>query len=222
MKSLIISSITKLIFGLLCVGVLVFLPAGTLAFPNGWLFMGLLFIPMLAAGIIMLFKAPSLLEKRLDLKEKEKEQKSVVALSGLMFVAGFILAGLEFRFGWSGVPRWAVAVASAVFISAYILYAEVLRENAYLSRTIKVQDGQKVISTGLYGVVRHPMYMATIFLFLSMPIVLGSLRAFIVFLAYPVIIAIRILNEEKVLEEGLEGYSEYKKKVRYRLLPFIW
>ena len=222
MKSLIISSITKLIFGLLCVGVLVFLPAGTLAFPNGWLFMGLLFIPMLAAGIIMLFKAPSLLEKRLDLKEKEKEQKSVVALSGLMFVAGFILAGLEFRFGWSGVPLWAVAVASAVFISAYILYAEVLRENAYLSRTIKVQDGQKVISTGLYGVVRHPMYMATILLFLSMPIVLGSLRAFIVFLAYPVIIAIRILNEEKVLEEGLEGYSEYKKKVRYRLLPFIW
>jgi len=222
MKKLFVNALCKFVAGFIIVGALVFLPAGSFGFLNGWLFMGLLFIPMLIMGAVMLFKAPELLKKRLGNKEKEKDQKTVVLLSGIMFLAGFIFAGLEFRFGWSEIPVWAVVLASVVFLAAYAMYAEVMRENAYLSRTVEVQEGQKVISTGLYGIVRHPMYLATLLLFLSMPIVLGSIRAFIVFLSYPVIISLRILNEEKVLEEGLEGYSEYKKKVKYRLIPFIW
>ena len=201
---------------------LIFLPAGTLAFFNGWLLMAILFVPMLFAGIVMMFKNPDLLKKRLDAKEKQKEQGLVVKLSGLMFLVGFILAGLGFRFGWYVLPSWASIVASVFFILSYIAYAEVLRENTYLSRTIEVQDGQKVIDSGLYGIVRHPMYSATLILFLSMPLVLGSLYSFVVFLAYPFIIAKRIIHEEDFLEKELEGYKEYKQKVKYRLIPFVW
>ena len=183
--------------------------------------MGLLFVPMFCAGIFMMIKNPYLLESRLDAKEKEREQNIVVKLSGLMFIAGFVLAGLDFRFGWIKLPQWVNIAASVVFLASYVLYAEVLRENTYLSRTIKVVEGQKVISTGLYGIVRHPMYFATLLLFMSMPLVLGSLVSFIVFLAYPFIIAKRIKNEEEVLSRELEGYEDYKKKVRYRMLPFI-
>ena len=215
-------AIIKFIFGVVLVGALVFWPAGTLNFWNGWLFMGLLFVPMFLAGIVMMIKSPELLRKRLDAKEKESEQKQVVALSGLMFIAGFILAGLNFRFGWIIFPKLVVIIASVLFVIAYILYAEVLRENAYLSRTIEVQENQKVIDTGLYGIVRHPMYAVTILLFLVMPLVLGSIISFLVFLVYPIIIAKRIKNEEEVLEKDLEGYSEYKKKVKYKMIPFIW
>ena len=189
---------------------------------NAWLFMGILFVPMFIAGIIMLAKNPELLQKRLDAKEKEAEQKSVVALSGLMFLAAFIVAGLDWRFGWTNMPTWVVWVATGLFLLSYLLYAEVLRENTYLSRTIEVQEDQKVIDTGLYGIVRHPMYMATLVLFLSMPLVLGSLYSFIIMLVYIPIIAKRIRNEEKVLEEGLPGYKEYKQKVKYKVIPFIW
>ena len=204
------------------VGVLIFLPAGSISFFNGWLLMGILFIPMFVAGIVMMCKNPKLLAKRLQAKEKQREQSLVVKLSGLMFLAGFILAGLDYRFQWLVLPKPVPFIASAIFLAGYILYAEVLRENAYLSRTIEVQEGQKVIDTGLYSVVRHPMYTATLLLFLAMPLVLGSLYAFIVFLAYPFIIAKRIKHEEKVLCEELAGYREYTKKVKYRLLPFIW
>ena len=219
---LFISAITKFILGIGLVGLLIFLPAGTLSFFNGWLLMGILFIPMFFAGIVMMLKNPDLLKIRLNAKEKRGEQSLVVKLSGLMFVAGFIVAGLGFRFGWYTLPKGVSIGAAVAFLAAYILYAEVLRENTYLSRTIEVQENQKVIDTGLYGIVRHPMYSATILLFLSMPLVLGSVISFVIFLAYPVIIAMRIKNEEKVLEEGLEGYSEYKKKVKYRMLLFIW
>jgi protein-S-isoprenylcysteine O-methyltransferase Ste14 len=215
-------AITKFLIGVVLVGILIFLPAGTLSFFNGWLFMGILFIPMFLAGIVMMCKKPELLEKRLNAKEKQREQSLVVKLSGLMFTIGFIVAGLDYRFQWLVLPKPVVFIATAVFLIAYILYAEVLRENAYLSRTIEVQEGQKVIDTGLYGVVRHPMYGATLLLFLSMPLVLGSVYALLVFLVYPFLIAVRIKNEEKVLEEGLQGYTEYKKKVKYRLIPFIW
>lgn len=201
---------------------LVFLPAGTIRYPNGWLLVGLMFVPILILGIVMFFKAPELLKKRLDTNEKESAQKGVVALSGVAFIAGFIVAGLDYRFGWSDVPAWLVIAASVIFLIAYILYAEVMRENSYLSRTVKVQENQKVIDTGLYGIVRHPMYMATILLFLAVPVVLGSWYSLIVFLTYPVIIALRIVNEEKVLEEGLEGYADYKKRVKYRIIPYIW
>lgn len=219
---LFIQAILKFTLGVILVGALVFLPAGTLDFMGGWLFMGLLFIPMFGAGIVMMIKNPMLLESRLDAKEKEREQNIVVKLSGLMFIVGFVLAGLDYRFGWIKLPEWVNIAASVVFVAAYVLYAEVLRENTYLSRTIKVVEGQKVISTGLYGIVRHPMYFATLLLFLAMPLVLGSLVSFIVFLAYPFIIAKRIKNEEEVLSRELEGYEDYKKKVRYRMLPFIW
>lgn len=216
------SAITKFLLGVVLIGALIFLPAGTLAFAGGWLLMGILFVPMFIAGAIMMIFNPSLLASRLDAKEKEREQSIVVKLSGLMFIVRFVLAGLDFRFGWINLPFTVNICASVVFIVAYLLYAEVLRENTYLSRTIKVVDGQRVISTGLYGIVRHPMYFATTLLFLAMPLVLGSLISFVVFLAYPFIIAARIKNEEKVLINELDGYEEYKKKVKYRMIPFIW
>ena len=208
--------------GLILVALPLFLSAGSFSYWNAWLFMGILFIPMFMAGLILMKKNPYLLERRLDMKEKQSEQKTVIALSGIMFLVGFVVAGLDYRFQWIKLPEWLVIVGAVVFLIAYGLYAEVLRENTYLSRTIEVQENQKVIDTGLYGIVRHPMYAVTLLLFLSMPIVLGSVISFIVFLAYPFIIAGRIKNEEKVLEEGLAGYKEYKQKVKYRLVPFIW
>lgn len=219
---LFIQAITKFLLGVVLVGVLLFLPAGTLSFFNGWLFMGILFIPMFFAGIVMMFKNPGLLKSRLNAKEKQQEQSLVVKLSGLMFLAGFIMAGVNFRFDWPMLPRGVVIGASVIFLAAYVLYAEVLRENTYLSRTIEVQENQKVIYTGLYGIVRHPMYSVTLLLFLSMPLVLGSLYSFLIFLVYPFIIAKRIKGEEEFLEKELSGYREYKQKVKYRLIPFIW
>ena len=201
---------------------MIFLPAGTLSYTYGWLFVGLLFVPMLIAGFIMLAKSPEFLKKRLDAKEKQSAQKGVVALSGLMFVAGFVVAGLDFRFGWSYVPTWVVITASALFLIAYVLYAEVMRENAYLSRTIKVEEGQTVVDTGLYGIVRHPMYAVTILLFMMIPLILGSLYALIAFAFYPAIIIARLLDEEKLLTRELPGYAEYKQKVKYRIIPFVW
>ena len=219
---LFISAIIKFLLGVILVGVLIFLPAGSFAYTNGWILMGILFVPMFIAGIVMMFKNPVLLKSRLDVKEKRKEQSTVVKLSGLMFIAGFIIAGLGFRFGWYSLPKGVVIAASVLFFAAYILYAEVLRENTYLSRTIKVQEDQKVIDTGLYGIVRHPMYSATLILFLAMPLVLGSVFSFVIFMAYPFIISKRIKDEEALLENELAGYGEYMKKVKYRLVPFIW
>ena len=215
-------AIAKFLLGIVLVGVLVFLPAGTLNYLYGWIFMAILFVPMFIAGIVMMIKNPDLLKSRLQAKEKQKEQSLVVKLSGLMFLAGFIVAGLGVRFKWFLLPKSVVIVASVIFLVAYLLYAEVLKENTYLSRTIEVQENQKVIDTGLYGVVRHPMYSATLLLFLAMPLVLGSVFSFIIFLAYPFIIANRIKHEEAFLEKELEGYKEYKNKVKYRLIPFIW
>ena len=212
----------KFAAGVLLTALLLFLPAGTLQYPNGWLFCALLFFPMLILGVVLFIKAPALLEKRLNAKEKEKTQKGVVALSALLFLTGFIVAGLDFRFGWSQIPLWGVIIASAVLLVSYALYAEVMRENAYLSRTIEVQEDQKVIDTGLYGIVRHPMYAETIWLFLAIPVVLGSLWSLLCFLPYVAVIVIRIRNEEKVLEAELSGYPEYKKRVKYRIFPFIW
>ena len=219
---LFISAILKFSLGVVLVGLLIFLPAGTFAFFNGWLFMGILFVPMFLAGLVMMAKNPKLLQSRLDAKEKQKEQDLVVKLSGLMFLAGFIVAGLGVRFDWYTLPKPVVIASAIVFLIAYILYAEVLRENTYLSRTIEVQEDQKVIDKGLYGIVRHPMYSVTLLLFLSMPLVLGSVYSFVIFLAYPFIIAKRIKYEEKFLEKELNGYKEYKQKVKYRLIPFIW
>ena len=219
---LFVQAITKFILGVVLVGVLIFLPAGTIRYMNGWLLMGILFVPMFLAGIVMMFKNPGLLKSRLDAKEKQQEQNLVVKLSGLMFLGGFIVAGLGYRFGWYVLPKSIVVVASVLFLVAYILYAEVLRENTYLSRTIEVQENQKVIDTGLYGIVRHPMYSVTLLLFLSMPLVLGSVYSFLIFLTYPFIIAKRIRHEEAFLEEELDGYCEYKQRVKYRLIPFIW
>ncbi len=221
-KNLFFGAITKFLLGVALVGLLIFLPAGTFSYFNGWLLMGILFVPMFFAGIVMMFKNPDLLRSRLDAKEKSREQSLVVKLSGLMFLAGFVLAGLGVRFHWYVLPTGAVIGAAVVFLIAYILYAEVLRENTYLSRTIEVQENQKVIDTGLYGIVRHPMYSVTLLLFLSMPIVLGSVYSFLIFLAYPFIIAKRIKHEEKFLEEKLDGYRAYKEKVKYRLIPFVW
>ena len=215
-------AITRFLAGLLIVGLLLFVPAGTLAYWQAWLLTGILFVPMFIAGLVMMKKSPDLLRKRLNVKEEQSEQKNVILLSGLMFLAAFVFAGLNFRFQWIILPDWVSFAAAAVFLLAYALYAEVLRENAYLSRTIEVQENQKVIDTGLYGVVRHPMYMSTLLLFLSMPLVLGSLLSFVITLAYVPIIAKRIRNEEKVLEEGLEGYTEYKKRVKFKLIPFVW
>jgi len=219
---LLINALTKFTCGLLMVCLLIFLPAGTLHYGKGWLLIGLLFVPMLIAGFVMLHKAPKFLEKRLDVKEKQATQKGVVAFSGIMFIAGFVVAGLDFRFGWSAMPLWMTVAASVLFLAAYALYAEVMRENAYLSRTIKVEEGQTVVDTGLYGIVRHPMYMATILLFLMMPVVLGSWYALIIFAAYPAIIIVRLKDEETLLTRELPGYAEYKTKVRYRIIPFVW
>ena len=221
-KELFVRAIFKFFAGLLIVGLLLFLSAGTFRSPNAWLLIGILFVPMFIAGLIMMKKNPELLRKRLNVNEKESEQRSVIFLSGIMFLAAFILAGLSFRFGWLMLPFTVSIIFAIVFLAAYALYAEVLRENTYLSRTVEVQEDQKVISTGLYGVVRHPMYMVTVLLFLSMPLVLGSLISFVVTLCYIPIIAKRIRNEEQVLEKGLSGYKEYEKKVRYRLIPFVW
>jgi protein-S-isoprenylcysteine O-methyltransferase Ste14 len=221
-KKLFIQVIARYLTGLLLCSFLLFIPSGTLMYWNAWLLIGILFIPMLIAGIVLIFKNPELLQKRLDIKEDEPEQKCVVLLNGLMFAFGFVVAGLDFRHQWLVLPTELVLGATVVFLLSYLLYAEVLRQNTYLSRTVKIQENQKVIDTGLYGMVRHPMYLSTLFLFLSMPLVLGSLFSFLVFLIYPVIIVIRINNEEQVLEKGLEGYVEYKKRVKYRLIPFIW
>ena len=217
-----IQAITKFLGGLILVGLLLFLPAGSLHYWQAWLLMGILFVPMFCAGLVMMGRNPDLLRKRLNAKEEEKEQQTVVKLSGLLFIAAFIVAGLNWRFGWCVLPDWAVWISAGVFLVCYLLYAEVLRENTYLSRTIEVQEDQKVIDTGLYGIVRHPMYMATTVLFLTMPLVLASPISFFIMLGYLPVIAKRIRNEEKVLEEGLEGYSEYKKKVKYRIIPLIW
>lgn len=219
---LLCQGLIKFLCGILLVGALVFWPAGSLSFINGWIFSAVLFIPVFILGVVLFIKSPELLKKRLDTKEKEKAQKGVVGISALVFVGGFVVAGLDYRFGWSNVPVGAVIAAIALFLLSYVLYAEVMRENAYLSRTVKVQEGQKVVSTGLYGIVRHPMYMATVIMFLSIPVILGSWYALIPFFFYPVLMAIRIRNEEKVLTEGLEGYKEYKEKVKYRMIPFIW
>ena len=221
-SSLLWNALIKFFCGVVLMGLVLFLPAGTFAYINAWLFMALLFIPMICLGIVLFLKAPALLEKRLHTKEKEKTQVGVVLFSALMFVGAFVMAGLDYRFGWTFVPRWLVIVAAGLQLFAYGLYAEVMRENAYLSRTVEVQENQRVVDTGLYGIVRHPMYMTTVLLYLAMPLVLGSWLSFLIMLLYPVIIVFRIRNEEKVLEEGLPGYTEYKNKVKYRLLPFIW
>ena len=221
-NNLLLQAITKFSLGVLLVGSLLFIPANTFNYWNAWLFMGLLFIPMFIAGLILLIKNKELLKKRLDIKEKEQEQKEVVLLSGLMFITGFIIAGLNYRYSFILLPNIIVIIASFIFFISYILYAEVLRENIYLSRTIKVEKDQKVIDKGLYKIVRHPMYSITIFLFLSIPLILGSIISFIIFLIYPLIISKRIKNEEKVLEKELKGYKEYKNKVKYKLIPFIW
>ena len=212
----------KLLMGLVLVGLLLFLPAGTMRFSGGWLFIAVLFMPMLIAGVVMALHSPELLKKRLNTKEKEAEQRSVVAMSGIMFVAAFVVAGLNFRYSWVVMPSWAAWCAAVLFLFSYIIYAEVLRENAYLSRTIEVQEGQTVIDTGLYGIVRHPMYSATVLMFLAMPLVLGSMPSFVIMLAYIPLIAKRIRNEEQVLLEGLDGYAAYCTRVKYRILPFVW
>ena len=221
-SKLFVKAITKFLSGLILVGLLLFLPAGTFAYPQGWLLMGILFVPMFIAGLIMMKKSPELLRKRLNVKEEQAEQKAVIALSGLMFLASFIIAGLNFRFGWIRLPLWVSYAAALLFLAGYVLYAEVLRENVWLSRTVEVQENQKVIDTGLYGIVRHPMYMSTLILFLAMPLVLGSVISFVIMFLYIPIIAKRIRNEEQVLENGLEGYAEYRKRVRYKVIPFVW
>lgn len=221
-KELFFQAIIKFVLGVVVIGILLFLPAGSFQYWNAWLFMGILFVPMFLAGIVLMFKNPVLLRKRLQAKEQQKEQSLVIKLSGLMFLAGFVIAGLNFRFQWIVLPDQVVWTGAVLFLLSYLLYAEVLRENTYLSRTVEVQEEQKVIDTGLYGIVRHPMYSATLILFLSMPIVLGSIISFVIFLTYPVIIAKRIRNEEEVLAKELDGYAVYREKVKYRLIPFVW
>ena len=219
---LLTQSLTKFFLGVVIIGLLLFLPAGSIRYWQGWLLMGILFVPMFVAGFVLMAKNPELLRKRLNAKEEEKEQKTVVGLSALLFIAAFVVAGLNWRFQWCVLPNWAVWVAAALFLACYLLYAEVLRENTYLSRTIEVQENQKVIDTGLYGIVRHPMYMATTLLFLMIPLVLASPLSFLILLLYLPLIALRIRNEESVLENGLAGYKEYKQRVKYRIIPYIW
>ena len=221
-KKLFFQALSKFLIGFIIICALLFIPAGTLDYPNGWLFITLLFIPMFFAGIIMLFKSPNLLRRRLNAKEEEDEQKTVLLVSGIIFLVAFILAGLNFRFGWFKLPTMVIIIASIIFLIAYIMYAEVLRENEYLSRTVEVSENQKVVDSGLYGIVRHPMYTSTIFLFLSMPLVLDSIFSFVVMLVYPIMIMFRIRNEERVLENELIGYEEYKEKVKYKLIPYLW
>jgi len=219
---LLLKAASVLVIGVIAVGLLLFLSAGTMAYPGGWLFMAVLFVPMMLCGVILYCKAPKLLEKRLNAREKQKIQQGVIALSGLMFPCAFVLSALDFRFGWSQVPLWVMLAASAVFLIGYALYGEVMRENVWLSRTVEVQENQTVVDTGLYGIVRHPMYMATMFMFLPMPLILGSLIGLIPMVLYPVVTVIRIRNEEAVLTEGLPGYAAYREKVKYRLIPFVW
>lgn len=219
---LFINALTKFTLGFLIVATLIFLPAGTLRFSDGWVFLGLLFVPIFILGAVLLIKAPKLLEKRLENKEKETVQKGVVALSAIIFLLGFVAAGLDFRFALSTVPHVLKIIAAVIFLLSYVLYAEVMRENAYLSRTVKVEENQALVSTGLYSFIRHPMYAATVLMFLSIPLILGSFVSFFIFIFYPAIIIVRIKNEEKVLSEQLIGYEEYKKKVKYRLIPFVW
>ena len=221
-KSLLIQAIGKYLSGVILLSVLLFIPAGTFNYWNAWLLIVVLFIPMFIAGIVLIVKNPELLRKRLDAKEKEPEQKRLILFGGLMLICGFVVAGFDYRYQWFVLPKWLVITATAIFLFGYLLYAEVLRENTYLSRTIEVQENQKVIDTGLYGIVRHPMYTSTILMFLSMPLILGSLLSFIIFLIYPIIVFKRIKNEEQVLEKGLAGYSEYKRRIKYRIIPFIW
>ncbi len=221
-RKLLYGAAVKYLSGILLLSGLLFVPAGTLRYPNAWLLFTILFIPMLAAGTVLMIRNPGLLRKRLQTKEKEAGQRFVILSGALMFICGLTVAGLDYRFHWSVLPEWLVITAAAVFLSAYLLYAEVLRENAYLSRTVEIQEDQKVIDTGLYGIVRHPMYASTILLFLSMPLVLGSFYSFLIFLIYPVIIVKRIKNEEQVLEKGLQGYAGYKNRIKYRLIPFVW
>lgn len=221
-NKLFFQAFVKFLLGVVIVGLLLFVPAGSLSYWQGWLLMGILFVPMFCAGLVMMARNPELLRKRLNAKEEEKEQQTVVKLSGLLFIAAFVVAGLNWRFGWCVLPDWAVWVSAVLFLACYLLYAEVLRENTYLSRTIEVQENQKVIDTGLYGVVRHPMYMATTVLFLAMPLVLASPISFAIMLLYIPLIAKRIQNEEKVLEAGLDGYKEYKTRVKYKVIPLIW
>ena len=219
---LLLQALAKFLFGLIAIALLLFLPAGTLNYFNGWLFIALLFVPMLVAGIVMFVKSPELLKRRLNAKEEENEQKIVLLISGIMFLAAFVIAGLNFRFGWFHLPQTVIIIASIIFLLSYIMYGEVLRENMYLSRTVEVSENQKVIDSGLYGIVRHPMYTSTIFLFLSMSLILDSIFSFVIMLIYPAIIIFRIKNEEEVLENELEGYGKYKEKVKYRLIPNIW
>lgn len=219
---LLASALVKLLMGLALLGAMLFWPAGTWKYPNGWLFLAVLFFPMLMVGAVMLVKSPVLLEKRLHAKEKEQAQKGVLAVAALMFPLGFVLSGLDFRYGWSQVPLWCVITAAVLFLAGYGMYAEVLRENAYLSRTVEVQEGQRVIDTGLYGVVRHPMYLATILMFLPMPLILGSLWGLLPMAIYPLLMVVRIGNEEKLLTRELEGYADYRQRVKYRLIPFVW
>ncbi len=215
-------AIIKITLGIVLMFLLIFAPANTFAYWNGWLLIGLLFVPMFVAGIVMMIKSPELLKKRLNMKEKQGEQKLVILLSSLMFISGFVISGLNFKYNWIMIPNFVVIIASILFVFSYLMYAEVLRENQYLSRTVEVQENQKVVDTGLYGIIRHPMYAATIILFLSMPLILGSIISFIIFLLYPIIIVKRIKNEEEVLEKGLDGYTEYKNKVKYKIIPFVW
>lgn len=217
-----VSALLKFVIGFVLVAALLFVPAGSILYMNGWLFLGLMFVPIFILGVVLLIKSPELLEKRLGMSEKEDTQKGVVAAAGLLFLAGFLVAGLDFRFGWSDVPTWVVVISSVVLLLSYALYAEVTRENAYLSRTVEIQEGQKVVDKGMYGIVRHPMYAVTVWLFLSIPLVLGSWWSLLCFLPYVAVIAVRIQNEEKVLLAGLEGYADYKKRVKYRIIPFIW
>ena len=219
---LVIGALIKFLCGVLLVGLLIFLPAGDLSYKNGWLFIGLLFVPMLILGAVLLIRSPELLQKRLNAKETDRTEQGVVKAAALIFIVGFVVAGLDYRFGWSQAPRPVVLAAAVVLLVSYALYAEVMRENAYLSRTVEIQEGQKVIDTGLYGVVRHPMYAVTLWLFFSIPLVLGSFWALLCFLPYGAVIAVRIVHEEKLLEASLSGYTEYKKRVRYRLIPLIW
>ena len=219
---LLIQALAKFLLGFIIIALLLFIPAGTLNYFNGWLFIALLFVPMFVVGIIMLYKSPELLKRRLNAKEEENEQKIVLLVSGIMFLAAFVLAGLNFRFGWFKLPQTVILIASIIFLLSYIMYGEVLRENMYLSRTVEVSENQKVVDSGLYGIVRHPMYTSTIFLFLSMPLILDSIFSFVIMLIHPIIIIFRIKNEEKVLENELKGYEEYKVKVKYRIIPYIW
>ena len=221
-KKLFIQAIGKFFSGIFMLSLLLLLPAGTVFYWNAWLLIGILFIPMFIVGIILMFSNPELLRKRLNVKEKETEQKSIIISGGLMFICGFIVAGLDYRYQWSVLPKWFVIVATVIFFAGYLMYAEVLRENRYLSRTVEIQESQKVIDTGLYAIVRHPMYTSTILLFLSLPLVLGSLSSFVIFLMYPLIVIKRIKNEEEVLEKGLAGYSDYKKRIKYKVIPFVW